>query len=116
MSWLLETILSAVFGLLNLHSQWREASTPRRHDDARTVEHKALARGLGVSIVTAGLTGVLAILLATLFGVVRGAGVYAGLLVPFQQAVTLMVAGALTLSLICTAFFSLSLWRLERAL
>jgi hypothetical protein len=116
MSWLLDMFLSAVFSLLSLYSRWKDASTPRRHDDAKTVEHKALTRGLGISIATAGITGVLAFVLATLFNDVQGAGLYATLIVPFQQAVMLMVAGALTLSLLCSAYFSLSLCRLERSL
>ncbi len=116
MSRLLDAILSTFFGLLSLCSQWTHASTPRRHDDARTVEHKALTRGLGMSIVAAGITGVLAILMATLFSDVQGASAYAALVVPFQRAVMLMVAGALTLSLLSTAYFSISIWRLERAL
>ena len=61
MSRLLDAILSAFFGLLSLYSQWKHASAPRRYDDARTVEHKALTRGLGMSIVAAGMTGLLAI-------------------------------------------------------
>lgn len=115
MSWLLETIADFAFGVVNFFLMLRDQTARHRHDDPFTAEKKELTRLWLLSGAGALIVLVVAFFVGSSLDAASAGGQFAFAAEALRQGLFYLVAAALSLSLLCMAYFGYRLWRLERS-
>ena len=115
MSWLLETVVDFVFSLVNFFVMLRDQTARHRHDDPFTAEKKELTRLWLLSCAGAVIVSMVAFFVGSLLDAASTGGQFAFAAQTLRQGLFYPVATALSLSLLCMAYFGYRLWHLERS-